>query len=242
MATRGSDGRYVLYVAELRDGSYGCVEAIDHRDARRYFGSRAQSVHKRFVADADWEAAAFDRDQGVLRRLHQGWELTTGLSGFLDALGRDPDDEATRAVLADYLDERGPTPVDPNRLPDWLRLAWLRDRPRPGERLYSRTGWAVAGEIGLWLEQLPRRCYVRLDHWGRTVLDGVPAFVNEPYADVGDAAAHLRPLADRLGCVLAYARLAYHGRGAAAGVRAALARVLLLPAPPAPFDEPTGAG
>jgi hypothetical protein len=121
--------------------------------------------------------------------------------------------------------------VDLSRLPNWLRLAWLRGRQgsesRP--RAYSLTGWAVAGEIEAWLSR--PQCYVRLDHWGRTVVDGVPAFVNEPYADVGDAVAHLRPLADHLGCVLAYARLAYHGLGAAAGVSASLARVLLLPAP-----------
>jgi uncharacterized protein (TIGR02996 family) len=223
MAIRAGERVRVLYVAKLRDGSYGCVGAADHRDARRYFGRRAVSVRKRFVPSADWEAAAFDRDEAVLRRLHEGPKPISGLSGFLDALRRDPNDEVTRAVLADYLDERGPTPVDLGRLPNWLRLAWVRGRQGSDSEPRSTRGWVAAGEIEAWLAR--PECYVRLDHWGRTVVDGVPAFVNEPYAGVGDAAAHLRPLADRLGCVLAYGRLTYHGRGRAGDN--GLARVLL---------------
>jgi hypothetical protein len=72
MAIRGSDGRYVLYVARLRDGSYGCVEAVHHRDARRYFGGRARSVRRRSATFEEWSEGAFDRDQDVLRRLYEG--------------------------------------------------------------------------------------------------------------------------------------------------------------------------
>jgi uncharacterized protein (TIGR02996 family) len=153
---------------------------------------------------------------------------------LLDILGA-PEDPVPRLIFADWLDERGPTPVRHDHLPNWLRLAWARNRPG-GARASYRTAaaWAVSIEIEDWLQGLRPGWEGCLDHWGSTRVAGHLCLVNEPYSSEEAALAFLRPLADHLHCPLAFARRtawAEHDSGVRVG---GLCRVLIFPPPPTP--------
>jgi uncharacterized protein (TIGR02996 family) len=156
-------------------------------------------------------------------------------AAFLAALVPPGDDPATRLAYADFLDEAGPTPVLYAHLPNWLRLAWVGNRPPGGRQRYgSRAGWAVSLEIEEWLHGIRHVFEGRLDHWGSTRVAGLLCFVNEPYSRPEAALDFLRPLAGYLRCPLAFARranLAECDRGRPVG---GLCRVLLFPPLPIP--------
>src|SRR5947209_6266368 len=96
-----------------------------------------------------------------------------GLRPFLRAVLDAPDADGPRLAFADWLDERGPTPVRLGHLPNWLRVSWLRrTRPFPkavakaaGFRRFTNIG-SVAAEIdGALATVLGGH---RLEHWGST--------------------------------------------------------------------------
>jgi hypothetical protein len=94
------------------------------------------------------------------------------------------------------------TPVESSRVPNWLRLGWIRKRhglPDVPRHWHPPTdGHGVGQEIGAWIERNHGGNY--LDHWGTTKIGGRVCFVTEPYANLIDAVAALTPLADLLGC------------------------------------------
>jgi hypothetical protein len=58
-----------LYVAKMRDGTYQAVEAMNHRDVRRYFGTDAESVRKREVTPDELMDQLGDDD--LRRRIYE---------------------------------------------------------------------------------------------------------------------------------------------------------------------------
>jgi uncharacterized protein (TIGR02996 family) len=130
-----------------------------------------------------------------------------------------PDDEAVRMILADALDEAGATPVDPHRIPEWLRLAWVRCRPRDAQRFRgSPAGWAVALEVGAWLGQWPG-VWPRWDHWGTTTIAGLACLVSEPYCRLDEAPWMFEPLYHVIpGAAPAFARESAWGHGTYRGL------------------------
>lgn len=149
--------------------------------------------------------------------------MTNTLTEILTTLMTDPDQEHLRLGLVAWLNLREPTPVKPEHLPNWLRLAWIRSRLRTERRDgVAQSGWAVAMEISDWLKHVGAW---PLDHWGSTEIDGSVCFVSELYCELDDGPELFRELAVRTGCVYAYSRQSYHGNGTV--------RALLFP-PPAP--------
>jgi uncharacterized protein (TIGR02996 family) len=140
--------------------------------------------------------------------------LLPSLEGFLEALAANPGDDAAAHGLADWLDEAGPTPVQLHRLPNWLRLAWLRSVPRDG--FYRHTdGGSVAMEIN---HRLGTQAWGHLDHWGTTEIDGRPCLVTEPYREPAEVLAQCRLLASLAGGIPAYARRSAWGHGTVRGL------------------------
>jgi hypothetical protein len=142
------------------------------------------------------------------------------LAQLVADLREHPGDDAVRAILADALDEAGPTPVDLHRIPEWLRLAWVRCRPpEVVPRRGSPAGWAVAMEIGVWLAERPTafpRCW---DHWGCTTVAGLACLVSEPYCRPEDAPRMFEPLAAVIpGSTCAFAREGAWGNGTCRGL------------------------
>lgn len=163
------------------------------------------------------------------------------LAGLLAALAGapgTPQDPASLAALTDYLSEQEPSRVRRVRLPNWLRLAWLRAFPSPKRRRHNDSWWrtdpgrltdgpSVAMEMHVWLgEASPDGEEWYLDHWGTTEVAGQVAFVSEPYATWDTARAQAAFLAGRVGCIgVGLPRGAWHPR---------TARVLLLERPADP--------
>ena len=109
----------------------------------------------------------------------------------------------TAGVIADWLTDHSlATPVRLHHFPDWLRLAWLRNRPADAEKGWHTTArWQVCDEIVAWLRRANE--YVGgLDHWGTTRLGGQLCFVNEPYVSLDSLRRWMRPLADHLRALL----------------------------------------
>jgi hypothetical protein len=88
----------------------------------------------------------------------------------------------------------------PCRLPNWLRLGWLR--ASRGRRRGGTSGWAVFWQLDHWLDQVAgRKCRpALLDPWGSAVLGGKTCFVTETPVNFIDAVTYLALLADLLGC------------------------------------------
>jgi uncharacterized protein (TIGR02996 family) len=164
----------------------------------------------------------------------------THADAFLLDILRAPEDPAPRLVFADWLDERGPTPVRHYHLPNWLRLAWVRNRPDGYGSHYYRgyratsAASSVVMEITDWLQAPRQNLGGRLDHWGSTQVAGYLCFVNEPYSSEDVALAFLRPLADHLGCPRAFARRAAWAECGGGKPVSGLCRVLLFPPLPPP--------
>jgi uncharacterized protein (TIGR02996 family) len=141
-------------------------------------------------------------------------------SPFLAAIRDQPLNPGPLEVFADWLDEQPTEPVRPSHLPNWLRLAWLRNVRSPGLWGLDRrdtTGWAVAEEIqGLML----------LDHWGSVRIGTLTAFVNEPYIERAVALADFQDLASLVGGVAAFRWRSEWGHGTES--------VLLFPNPGSP--------
>lgn len=160
----------------------------------------------------------------VARRLRRQSPPEPMLLRWLECLEASPTDLVLRAAFADWLDERGPTPVWLHHLPNWLRLAWVRTR-RPTDVIprSSPSSWSVAQEIDRDVSAFNARAgrWCSLDHWGTTILGGVVAFVNEPYAKDPDAQVMFDGLAGRVGAAHGYARGSAWGNGTM--------RVLLFP-------------
>jgi hypothetical protein len=141
------------------------------------------------------------------------------LLGLVQGLRQDPDDDTTRLVLADYLDEQPPTPITGLGLvPNWLRLSWLALVPKE-LRGTSRTSEAVYDHISNYLTYHGWHDY-GLDNGGTTTLAGLTCFVSETDVDErGDDDAEdvalnvFRPLHTVLPCC-AYA-FCRHGQGRA---------------------------
>lgn len=96
---------------------------------------------------------------------------------LLAALEGSPEDDDIRSMLADRLDDLGPTWVDLGHMPNWFRLAWIRavqtDR-------YHLDGWSVWCAIK---ERYDREefGYNVVDHAGSCLLFGRVCLVTEPY-------------------------------------------------------------
>src|SRR5262245_14938647 len=151
--------------------------------------------------------------------------LEEDLAGLVADLRAHPDDDVVRMILADALDEAGPTPVDLHRIPEWLRVAWLRCRPRDAVRHRGNVpGYLAAQEIHAWLE-MPGGPWIgtRWDHWGVTTVAGLSCLVSEPCCSLDDAPRIFEPLAQVIpGAAHAFARESHWDRGRAC-------RGLLLP-------------
>jgi uncharacterized protein (TIGR02996 family) len=137
-------------------------------------------------------------------------------AAFLEDLHVNPADDGLAGIFADWLDERGPTPVRLHHLPNWLRLAWLRGVPSGEGRGRLTAGWAVAMEMDRRFETT--RYAAALDHWGSTTVAGRLCFVNEPYQYAADVLAQCRTLASLVGGVAAYARQSDWGHGTVRGL------------------------
>jgi hypothetical protein len=158
------------------------------------------------------------------------------LGPVVDELYLRPHDPEALAFAATVLDAVGPTRVELEKPPNWLRLAWFRARKRLDDPHVRRNvcgrwgtkGWAVVMEVECWLGAVAghQHPFVYLDHWGRTVVAGRLCLVNEPYHGPDVALAHLRPLAELLGCPLAYANRSAWLEGE---LQANHCRVLLFP-------------
>lgn len=128
---------------------------------------------------------------------------------FLQRIAEEFDRDDNRLVFADYLDERGTTPVRSQWLTEWVRLAWLRNRPADLDRsrLHSRCRWHVYLDLEGWLNDQGQP---DLDHWGSTEIAGITCLVSEPYLDFEDGLQALRPLAQVVGGVDVACRASYH--------------------------------
>jgi uncharacterized protein (TIGR02996 family) len=224
--TRPAEKPRVLYIARLHDGTFRSVMAVSHRDARRYFGKAAASIHKCMVTAAESQTCTSgeDGEQEAMRlAYHRGqghpvegsWKP---LEGFLANVHDHPDDDLLRLVLADFLDEQGATPVQYGSIPEWLRLTWLRVAPASLFVSYHRRGVpyrttrAVVETIHAWLGRSRLRDSPGL-HWGCSRIGGHLCFINEMYY-LGDydhardleVPTGFRPLAKLLGCVDAFSR------------------------------------
>jgi hypothetical protein len=138
------------------------------------------------------------------------------VAGFLKTILDEFDDDNLRRIFADFLAETfGPTRVRSHHVPDWLRRAWVRDRP--DNVLWCGHGTAgsvVRAEIQDWLGQsLGRQALLSgVSHDGSTVIGGFRCWVTEPLADEQGALRYLRPLARHLGCVDAFTRCTWRSR------------------------------
>ncbi len=102
-----------------------------------------------------------------------------------------PGDTAMRGVLADLLDEHGPTPVEYGHLPRWFRLCWCRCVPVQPGTYGPRAGWNVEQEVRAALQSGYGNPW---DHWGRTTIAGLECLVVEPYARLEESPGLLAPL------------------------------------------------
>lgn len=135
------------------------------------------------------------------------------LAALIQALRERPDDVVTKKVLADALDEAGPTPVELHELPNWLRLAWRRcAAPGRYRRHLGASGYAVVSEIRELLSEGRNGFF--LDHWGRTEIAGLLCFVTEPYCEAEEAPDLLAPLRQVVpGMAIAYCMQSHWGAG-----------------------------
>jgi uncharacterized protein (TIGR02996 family) len=138
------------------------------------------------------------------------------IDGFLEAIRQDFHDDGLRHILADYLDEQGPTPVTAGDLPEWLRLRFPRDRPviflDPWAKPYAMAS-AVRDAIKEYLQRTgPRHLGSLLYHDGSTTIGGHLCYVSEPYGTEEEAIRYFRGLAQGLGCVDAFARQSWHSQ------------------------------
>jgi len=104
---------------------------------------------------------------------------------MLAAARRDAKDLASRMALADRLAELGPaSPVNPERMPPWLRIAWQRTYRSTTGHPGARNNWEILNEI----RQAVGDRWSVIDHHGSAVVLGLECFVSEPYGEV----SHLR--------------------------------------------------
>jgi hypothetical protein len=90
-----------------------------------------------------------------------------------------------------------PSSVNLHKIPNWLRLLWIRNRPLDLPRKYGNSSCLILMEIGEWLTKRVNYHNV-LDHCGTTIINGNDYFANEPYDSLEAALDRLRPLAEHL--------------------------------------------
>lgn len=130
---------------------------------------------------------------------------------LLAACEADPRDEGARAMLADRLDDLGPTRRRATQeVPNWMRNAWIASRVcQPAYlRSFERSKAAIFAEVQqwidhrnpslrLWMDEYRRPCNV-LDHAGECVLFGRRCFLTEPYDYGRENVADFSPFRHRL--------------------------------------------
>jgi hypothetical protein len=85
-----------------------------------------------------------------------------------------------------------PSPVELHAVPDWFRRAMLK---RFGPFYDSTSGYAMLGHI-----QHDHRSGGFLDHFGKTIHRGKPAFVAEPYGVCLSGLQYIDWLCKEIGC------------------------------------------
>jgi uncharacterized protein (TIGR02996 family) len=139
-----------------------------------------------------------------------GWGVASPeLYGLVAHLRENPRDDSARLILADLLDEIGPSPVE-RQLPGWFEQAW-------DQADVKLPGWydSVEDHVAEFLERA-NPGYSGWDHAGTAVIAGLDCLVSEPYAPFRpNRAKHLfRPIMDVLPCAYAFAREGWHPRPA----------------------------
>jgi hypothetical protein len=120
------------------------------------------------------------------------------------------------------------SPVRLHHVPRWLARAWccaVREGRAGGDGARWCRGWAVADAIRAHLDAQRGHSW-GLDHWGSTRIDGLTAFVNEPYQSLDTVRVQMEHLADLVGGVAFATSLSHWGHGTVRG--------LLLPPPELP--------
>lgn len=128
------------------------------------------------------------------------------LQGMLQQLARDPADGLTRAVLADLLDEQGPSPVSLWAVPNWLLRRWVARVPRK-DRQGDRRTLNTAADFIEWLG------FAEGARLGTISCAGLQCFAAEVEARPEDAADLFGTLPAALQIVHGYTRVGRH-RGA----------------------------
>jgi hypothetical protein len=156
------------------------------------------------------------------------------LLGLITELRARPHDEAVRQILADALDDFPPVPFQRSRIPEWLRLCWLREADRPFRRttrqLRSTGNFAVMEDLKTFLAlaikpaDLKRYCRCRFDAdriphvatTGTGYLLGLEVWIGEVDGDREDArnAAAALSWPMKVSCTPAYTSQAFLPGGA----------------------------
>lgn len=140
------------------------------------------------------------------------------LHGMLAELAKHPDDEVTRAIMADLLDESGPTPVKLWGVPLWLLRRWQRYVSKQDRQSHVGT-MSTRIYFHCWIQQVTREeKYPVIEHQGQTIISDMKCFVTEPYALNEDAPFLFRSIAATLGIVHGFARLGHWHSGTVRGI------------------------
>jgi len=127
------------------------------------------------------------------------WDVRDVITeSILADLEASPGDEGLRMMLADRLDDLGPTWVDFHHMPNWFRLAWIRAVKTNRSNLDS---WSVWDAIRSRYSNHELYGWNVIDHFGSCLIFGRVCLVTEPYNGCRDLFLNaMRDIAMTIGC------------------------------------------